>query len=245
MLGLVGGAVLLVAVSVYATFSWKETVTTAEREQRLLEEQSKKWPVYTNSRLGISLKYPREVAGDDAVFFQAGNIVIVTTRSSDLYIRRGELALETDKEILDKFEEIKSQDTHTFPNAGWAIWVRDIHSDSALEQFIQDRFEDSKGDGCKLGKKHDSSTEGIYDIGIESVRLEKEGEPDYPGSCWINWMMTFKYSPQYQRAAMWDIGQEYMFAADLQTNCSSSNSCDWSPADRIMADSFNFVPRSP
>jgi hypothetical protein len=125
--------------------------------------------------------------------------------------------------IIAKAKEIEDKSA-----LGLAIWVKNAHSDTDLEKFIQERFGEEYKGGCKLGKKT-LGFEGVYDVGIDSV-TEPIDKSDYPSfSCWINWMMEFKYSPQYQRAAMWDIGQDEQFP----------------PLDLYIAKSFRFIERKP
>lgn len=226
-------------------FAWRQNLV--KQQQDSLEGQSANWPIYTSSKLGISLKYPKQAAGDDVVFYQAGKMLIMTTKSSDLYLRRNVLQqLTDDKEIFRKYNEIKKQDTHTFPNAAWIIWIRDINSDNDLEKLIQDKFSIYYEGKCKLGPKSTTTQEGIYDVAV--VPTIEGPAPDLYGpesSCWINWMTVFKYSPKYKRAVTWDIGQEYMFTPNKQVPCPANSECDDSGADKIIADSLKFTQQSP
>jgi len=97
------------------------------------------------------------------------------------------------------------------------------------------------GDGGSASKNHKGQSDG-------PLVPVKPGPPDDPNgpdsSCWINWIMAFKYSPEYQRAAKWDVGQEEHFmlsSLDLDDpNCDGVYDC---AADSAMMVSFKFIQR--
>lgn len=204
--------------------------------QNKVTDQSKQWPVFTSDKLGVSLKYPPRVASGETVFIELENFLIVTTQESDLYLHRQELSQDTDILTFEKYWEIKNKDTHTFPNASWAIWIREITSDAELEEFIDDRFSKPAYD-CKLGAKSSTDRNGLLKVNIDAIQ-PIEDDPNDPGSgCFINWMMKFVYSPKHQKAAMWDLGQNTFFWPNF-----TKENRDYSSADQIMAESFTFLP---
>ncbi len=209
---------------------WGLQVKDFESQMQL---QSKQWPLYKSTTLGVSFRYPRLIDQGELVFFQAGDVVFVTRASASLYAHRNELFSKSDSAILEKAKSIEDQDT-SFPKGSWKVWVRDARSDEDLNQIVKDTF----GDGCKVGEKVMSSQPGTYDVSIDPVKPGVESKSDPDSSCFINTRISFKFSPRFQRAALWNLGQEGAF---LLNNCSDVNYCD---ADQYMAQSFTFIPRS-
>jgi hypothetical protein len=190
-------------------------------------------PTYQNTRLGIALKYPPHIKDGTVEFVEAGNIVFVTNSTSDLYSHRSDLPDGSEQEILDAAK--KYMDGFV----AWAIVTGDAHSKADLSSFITNLK------GCEIGPLGTTTQSGVYNVGLVPV---KPGPPDDQNgpdsSCWINWIMAFKYSPEYQRAAKWDVGQEEHFMlspSDLNdTNCDDVYGC---AADSAMMASFRFIPR--
>lgn len=224
----------------------KTTIEQEARERKRGEEmallESKNWPVYRNERLGFELKYPPRVQTGDVVFFQAGHIVFVTTSSTDLFRHRQELArYQDDTTILARAKVIQEKENDPTPGT-WTIWVRAARNDADLSRFIDASFGKVYPGGCKLGGKKASTQSGVYNVAIVAIKPSHDGSSDGDSSCFINWMMSFKYSPTYQRAAMWDIGQEPKFSL-LSFTTSSFAFADAYVADFIMADSFRFISK--
>ena len=198
----------------------------------LLELQSLFWPTYSNSSLGISFKYPNLPDGEKIVFIQTGNILFVTNASSSLYTHQSELIGKNDSEILKKAEEINGN------LVSWAIWVRDASNDQQLSDLIEDRYGNLFPGGCKLGKKTSSNQKNISDVAIDAV----QGDSGYADSSCINWIASFKFSSEFSRAALWDIGQEGKFFVD-------NSDAQWCKdyrcqADYLMAKSFKFISKA-
>jgi hypothetical protein len=198
-----------------------------------VDEQSATWPTYQNTRLGISLRYPPHIKDGTVEFVEAGNIVFVTNSTSDLYAHRNDLPNESNQEILDAAKKYMDG------LVAWAIVTGDAHSKADLSSFIANLK------GCEIGPLGTTTQSGVYNVGLVPV---KPGPPDDPNgpdsSCWINWIMAFKYSPEHQRAAKWDIGQEGRFilsSSDVDDpNCDEVYVC---AADSAMKASFRFIPR--
>lgn len=226
------GAIIIAAVVVHSRNNSVQISVNKPPEK--IKVDSKDWPLYKNEKLGIAFKHPSQINGSEMVFFQAGNILFVTTATTSLYIHREELPLGNDDAILKKAEEIEKKYPPGFSYGSWKIWIGDAHTDRDLEGMIQKWFGDKHnfGDGCKLGEKFPTSQAGVYDVGVATVRGNQN---DADSSCWINWMAAFKYSSQYQRAAVWDIGQEPQFPV-----CNEVYDCN---ADIPMAESFSFIER--
>jgi hypothetical protein len=198
-----------------------------------IDELSATWPTYENPRLGIALRYPPHIKDGTVEFVEAGNIIFVTKSSSELYNHRNDLPNGSDQEILDAAK--KYMDGFV----AWAIVTGDAHSKADLSSFITNLK------GCEIGALGTTTHSGVYNVGLVPV---KPGPPDDPNgadsSCWINWIMAFKYSPEYQRAAKWDVGQEEHFmlsSSDLDDpNCDGVYDC---AADSAMMVSFEFIQR--
>jgi hypothetical protein len=191
------------------------------------------WPTYENPRLGIALKYPPHIKEGTVAFVEAGSIVFITNSTSDLYGHRDDLPHGSEQEILNAAKK------YTDGFVAWAIVTGDAQSKADLSSFITNLK------GCEIGALGTTTQSGVYNVGLVPV---KPGPPDDPNgadsSCWINWIMAFKYSPEYQRGAKWDIGQEGHFmlsSSDLDDpNCDGVYDC---AADSAMMASFKFIPR--
>ncbi|MCI0619491.1 hypothetical protein L0Y40_00430 [Candidatus Wolfebacteria bacterium] len=257
-------ALMLIEEKHWSEYTEKELLCIQKREDRRYEllrekgiEESKDWSTYSNEKLGIAFEYPEYSDGTKVVFIEAGNIVFVTTTSSPLYNRKDELPNGDGVDILKKAQEISHIEVEggdTFSSideyletffsglVGWAIWVRDVDSDADLEQFIQDRFGRGFEGGCTLGDKFEGIQAGVYDVSIDPVRGGERHKYDPDSSCFINWILYFKYSPQHSRAAMWDVGQEakFHFSTVDEADCNFRYYCS---ADYLMAESFRFIER--
>ena len=138
----------------------------------------------------------------------------MTVASSNIYIHRDEITGKNDGDILRSEAQLENKYATPWDETPWRIWVQTARDDKDLESIIQEWFGDWKefGDGCKLGAKRLGSIAGVYNVGVDSVREDPQGENGPDGSCWINWRIGFKYSPSYKRAAIWDLGQEDRFS---------------------------------
>ncbi|OGZ54268.1 MAG: hypothetical protein A3B25_02540 [Candidatus Ryanbacteria bacterium RIFCSPLOWO2_01_FULL_48_26] len=190
---------------------------TWDQKAEQTRAESKNWPMYKNTNLGFTLKYPPVVYNGNTVFIPAGNVVFVTTDTSNLYKKRSQLPSSDEQSIINKAEKLEDKRV-----LAWVIKVRKIITDEELDRFIKDHF----GDGCKLGKRYPTDNADTFSIGVEQI---VQGDMD-TGSCFINWIALVKYSPKFQRAAIWDMGQDSVF--DLASGY---------PADRLMEQSFQFI----
>lgn len=191
------------------------------------------WVTYTNKKIGVEFRHPQKmVDGDNIEIFNIGNVLFVTTASSELYKRRDELNLPSQNAIFSKVKEING----TPYLDDWIIRIFDVKSKQGLNDIIQKEFGEIFPNGCKLGQIFPTEHEGVFDVDIDAVIPDTDPE-DKNGSyssCWINWRIGFKYSPVYHQAAYWDIGQEEHFPIE----CENHKRCE---ADLLMADSFRFI----
>lgn len=231
-------AILIVASILIGVFSYSqskrnETVVTPSTDNSPQQTaiDSSNWSEYVNNDLGVAIKYPQKVTNGNVKLIHKGNIIFVTTDASPLYQKQNELLADDDTGFLRKASEIEGQG-----NSVWAILVRSAKTDSDLEKIIQDKFGKDFPGGCKLGSKSASESAGILDVNIDPQRPGSTDKYDSDSSCWINWRVAFKYSPEFQRAAIWDMGQEGKFLM----NCESKNDC---AADDLMVKSFRFLPK--
>ncbi len=210
----------------------------SKREQAV-ENDSATWPKYENQRLGFSLKYPDSIAGKRVVFIESGNVTFVRLEGSPLHERQNELQGKNESTILLKAKEIEGESF-----LSWAIIIREAKGTKELAQFIDERFNNAGyGYKCQLGQLYPEDVTKFW-VGIEEVH--PAGTPGAPnsdiGSCWINWIYSFWYSPKHERMAYFDVGQDGNFKYDANSvYCSESNSpCD---ADWEMRNSFEFIER--
>ena len=199
-----------------------------------IDKLSETWPTYQNTGLGIALKYPPHIKDGTVEFVEAGNIVFVTNSTSDLYSHRNDLPDGSEQEILNAAKKYMNGFVR------WAIVTRDVHSKADLSPFITNLK------GCEIGQMGTTTQGGVYNVGLVPVKPGPSDDPNgSDSSCWINWIMAFKYSPEYERAAKWDVGQEEHFmlsSSDLDDpNCDDVYDC---AADFAMMASFRFIPRN-
>jgi hypothetical protein len=191
------------------------------------------WGTYENLQLGVSFRHPRYVNRSEMVFFQAGDVLVVTTVSSSLYQHKDELSYGyTGGMMMNELSKLEEKYPY-LPSKSWKIWVRNLSNEDDLKKFIQDIFKPQFFDGCKLGYIQKNEQPGMFDVIVDSVNKPVDLNDYSNYSCWINWKYNFKYSKLYKRAAMWNVGQEDQFFL-LDSDSSTS-------IDDEMAKSFIFI----
>lgn len=193
--------------------------------QELVKELAQAWPTYSDDFLGISFQYPSEVSEGRIVFFRVGSVLFVTPENSAVYQRRSELLHKSDKDVLDAASAIS---TYGY----WAIWVREATDEADIETAIKEKFSSFK-EGCKVGGLQSFNTEGVYSVVITDTDPSFEGV----GSCFVNYRVAFLYSPENNRVAIWDMGQDMNFY--LTTPAEQGYA-----ADDVMLKSFKFLQQS-
>lgn len=218
----------------YYLFTKNNTATnsppTAVTSTQTQPSSSKRdWIAYKNEPLGISFSHPQSVNGKEMVFFQVGNTLFVTVDSSPIYLHRGEITGADYVAVMKSEKELEQKYSVLWGDTPWMIVVQDANGDKGLNAIIRDYFGRGYkfGDGCTLGSTTPSSVDGVYDVSVDPVRPGAAGKYDADSSCFINWMVSFKYSPKYNRAAIWDLGQDSRFTDN----------------DRDISKTFNFIDK--
>lgn len=220
-------AFVLVIVATFSADSSSAAVTNTQTQSATSTEQG--WITYKNEPLGISFSHPESVNGKEMVFFQVGNALFVTVDSSPIYLHRDELTSTDYAAVMKSEQELEQKYSVLWGDTPWMIVVQDANGDKGLNAIIQDYFgrRYKFGDGCTLGSTTPSSVDGVYDVGVDPVRPGADGKYDANSSCFINWMVSLKYSHKYNRAAIWDLGQDSRFTDN----------------DRDISKTFNFIDK--
>jgi putative hemolysin len=180
------------------------------------------WNLYTNNELGFSVKVPKNVfidnnAQEPVEIIESDNVVYISNQSSLYYEKISDLlANDTDSELSD-IEKKKG--------IPWGMIVRNINNEKELDNFIKEMY----GSGCSLGDKKASQQENTYDVTIkgDGLGLDKT-------KCPINFILHVKYSSEFKKAAIWDIGHDYNFRVTSALDGTGGG-------DTEMAESFKFV----
>jgi len=99
----------------------------------------------------------------------------------------------------------------------WNIAVKDVNSEKELLDFVKER----NGDACVISEKT-LNQNNIYDVDI---------------NCSTHSMSYIvKYSPQYKKAATWQLGSDSLFFSEQGESFLSD------PLDRKIVDTFKFIP---
>ncbi|MDO8669127.1 MAG: hypothetical protein Q7K65_02445 [Candidatus Buchananbacteria bacterium] len=179
------------------------------------------WDLYTNNDLGFSLKIPKTISNvntpsEKITIIESENVVYVTYKTSydynDILTRSaGNLS------DIDKTKGIQ-----------WGIMVRTVNNDLELSSLIKSRY----GSGCSIGSKSKIGSYDTYDVRVNGDGLDLE-----KSNCHINFRFVIRYSPTLKRAAIWDLGQSFLFMTYDENN----NTDAYTTFDDEMADSFKFI----
>ena len=205
---------LLVAASFYVfKSSNREVRTTAHSTPSIYTPsdanvESSDWDLYKNERLGFSMKIPKEVEIGDIYqkaespmrVFEDGKSNFVFVRPLYRRLYRGPERKKIENTFVSLLQE-SDVDQHL-----WKIAVQEVRNDRELEAFIQKQYFPL----CKLGEKTESEQSGVFDVNIDFG----SGEPD--DGCYVSGKYVIKYSPEKQKAAAWDIGQDVNFVRETE-----------------------------
>jgi len=207
------------------------------------------WNLYTNHKLGFSIKVPKisdggapcvwkgEDEGDHSYRPALGSVPVkIFEDENEIYISReyrynltGETKEESGLGFRSFFsgcekEMIALDMLRSEKPQAWNIISGKVANDQELETFIDKHFHPS----CRLGEKKPSSQTGVFDVIIQGTNPEMGVENN---TCWLNYAYVLKYSPEKQRAYTWDLGQALNFCIDNWKTCYDSE----------MKDSFNVL----
>lgn len=200
------------------------------------------WNLYTNHKYGFSINVPKKMfhgSGSkcewktDSYRPKGGIVPVKIFEGENIYISSEyfyELTGESERNDIhyysrcDKVNNSFSylRDDKYFQQQSWEFVIKNISSDSELENFIKERY----GSGCKLSSKNPSSQSGIFDVSIQG-----DGKDLEETKCRLNYMTVLKYYPAKNKAVSWHLGQAATFVADESYQ---------NVYDQEMVDSFKF-----
>ncbi len=197
------------------------------------------WNLYTNHKLGFSIKVPKEILHeygtcqwkDDSYRSVAEFVPVEVFEGDKIYISTEyyyELTGRTLKPeggaTFSGCHKITNtlallEDRENFYQRKWGILIETIKDKEELDEFVSEQY--GSGCVCVLDEKKFSEEKGIYDITVT-------GEPP---ACFINYASALKYSSQKNKVAYWGRGQDVTFWGDKNYTV---------VYDREMVDSFRF-----
>lgn len=209
------------------------------------------WNRYTNYRLGFTMLVPKsmfhgsascywnEADGDFSYRTQAGKAPVVVLEGNDrVYITskyKVSLAEPTAipsgqgyKPTFGGCEWIKNNlgavANRDYSSYIWEIAVRPISSKKDLEHLVDNYY----GECFSVGE-----IKPVKYKEYSLVHIVGDQKPVEESTCLLRGMYIFIYSQEYQVAATWKTGQMVHFSA------SGPNE---DPLDKVMYDSFQFIP---
>lgn len=97
--------------------------------------------------------------------------------------------------------------------ANFKIYATNIKNESELASYIKSKY----GSGCRLGKKTESKSQGVY-----SVEILSDGKDLEESECPINFVIVTMYNPEKEKLVMFELGQ----ACNLSRDQSINSGCD-------------------
>jgi len=228
--------ILTIAILIVVVLLLGFLVTSSEKELPTTNNFAKDWTIYNSNSLGVSIKYPKSTKWGEPAIFEVGNILVLTRASSSVYDSRESLtSLANDISILDKINEIESG-VSSFSLTSWELWVQNIESEKDLETMSGVWFGQRHGlvDTCEVIDITESDTKGVYNVNVGPKVEYANAELGDPNGCFINWRVSFKYSPEAKKAVIWDRGQEDLFPL----NQCVDGICE---ADNYIVNSLEFI----
>ena len=170
--------------------------------------------MYRNERLGFEMKIPQEIDGIKFKTVESGNVILFGLDGTPAY-----------KEAIGRINGVEN-DFEKVKGVSWAMLIKKVSNDSELDVFIKNRY----GNGCELGGKELDPVSGLFDIRIKPI--DPGAEPGEFGSCFLNWALFLKYSPEKNSVASVDLGQAVSFSS------AKDSTVDY---DSEMVKSFRFI----
>jgi hypothetical protein len=189
-----------------------------------------KWNLYTNYKMGFSIKVPKLSYNDRK------NLEVQVRENGEIIW----LGVQNDfsKKLLPEFNDHKYKNKYDFvANNPFVIVIENIKNNQELLVFAKKAL--MLGGACKLGKSEYIPEKKLFNVKIN--------ETPASGDCWINMGYFIKYSPDKQKAAIWNGGQEEYFGlwdekkgylTDYDRNVEASRPID---GNTEVSDSFQFL----
>jgi hypothetical protein len=176
------------------------------------------WSQYTNYRLGVSIKFPKEMAtfrgscywNEEQGSYRPQMAVVpvqIFEETDAVYIAPEhyfELAGERVEENTAYYDECNQitnslellQDPERFQEPFWKLVTQEVRNERELDGFIKERY----GSECGLGEQTPSFQDGVYDV-----------KP----ACNLGGGTVVKYYPAGNKVVAWNTGQAGTFPADV------------------------------
>jgi hypothetical protein len=203
-----------------------ETVKSENKEQSEIISLDNVWNLYKNNQLGFSIKFPKisrsslaNCREENGQFYnQEGALPItVFAGQKNLHIAP-EYFYDPIRENKNGYsiwsnciktnvtanliEERRTLSDYILPSSIWTIVVKEINNEQELGQFVKSSY----GSSCSYALKE------IPQKDVFKVQINSDGADNlFESKCPVNFMLEFMYSPKYNKAATWSIGQEPTF----------------------------------
>ncbi|OIP23322.1 hypothetical protein COX95_04035 [bacterium CG_4_10_14_0_2_um_filter_33_32] len=226
-------------ITIFIKISTNKKSNSEKVDEVELKPVDRTWNLYTNRKLGFSMKIPKEVNSPfgacelndkkDSYIYKYSVVPLKITETSDAV----DVTTSYYYELLErqgssftgyKYLDCKKRD---LSGGGWRIIVKNVSNDKEIDNFIKSQMDKIGGGSCfGIGKKTPAKQKGVYDIEIKG-----DGKDLEESSCPVNFAYALEYYPAKNKIAYWFLGQEATFYKDGDSNY----------YDDEMSDSFSFI----
>lgn len=199
------------------------------------------WNLYKNYKLGFSIKIPKYSLASDSGQMYGKNfkacpgklvsiIAIADDSNAKVYIVPSKIYDQNVKECknVDLALAKKLVLANNVDSEQWAITIKNIANENQLTGAVRNYWNDNK---CIASNKKATQYAGTFDVSVGPIKDTGAGPED---GCFLNWMIGAKYSPESQKLALWNVGQEGVFWLN-------NNSKEDTTYDDAMEESFQFI----
>ncbi|MBD3300748.1 MAG: hypothetical protein GF347_05355 [Candidatus Moranbacteria bacterium] len=195
-----------------------------DQDKKLMVEDND-WRLYTNDRLGFSIKVPQKILDKNCgekdgkvnfKIFEDGNKIYFS--SEKVY------SFKTKQCYSNSLDIVKNWRGSDYFFGVWEVRVNNVNNETEAQNNLKEYF----GNSCIIDTKENAIQEGVFDL-----KLKDSKGLGCNGQCCLNYIYVIKYSDKYKKVAYWSIGQDSNFVIE---NKSNSGGFDFE-----MAESFQFT----
>lgn len=180
------------------------------------------WNKYINHNLNFSIKFPKEVRGNNPFCKDEGykmTPVKICEGSNVVYITEKYFYREDScKRAESTFSKLENQEIDKDPHrASWKIITQEVKNQEEVEKFVKKHY----GESCGIELEANPNRKKVYNVNIKG---------SLKGECRINFMYVIRYDFLLNKVVAWNMGQDNEFFATPEK-----------AYDSQMKDSFRFL----